>query len=127
MFNTSCLSNGLLSIKLQYYFNENKMNNNRNILQRFFYVPQGGILSPVLYNIYASGQPTSPHTLIIDYAGDKAIIISVNSDDVTASGNLQHHLFLTENWYLHKIEVFFTGCKVCITSRNKYRDYGKMY
>lgn len=61
-------------------------------------VPQGGILSPVLYNIYASDQPTSPNTLVADYADDKAII-SVNNDPVIASRHLQNHLSLMEEWY----------------------------
>jgi hypothetical protein len=61
-------------------------------------VPQGGILSPVLYNIYASDQPTSPNTLVADYADDKAII-SVNNDPVIASHHLQNHLSLMEEWY----------------------------
>lgn len=33
-------------------------------------VPQGGILSPILYNIYASDQPTIPSTLIAEYVDD---------------------------------------------------------
>jgi hypothetical protein len=61
-------------------------------------VPQGGILSPVLYNIYASDQPTSPNTLVADYADDKAII-SINNDPVIASHHLQNHLSLMEEWY----------------------------
>lgn len=61
-------------------------------------VPQGGILSPVLYNIYASDQPTSPNTLVADYADDKAII-SINNDPVIASHQLQNHLSLMEEWY----------------------------
>lgn len=50
-------------------------------------VPQGGILSPILYNIYASDQPTTPYTSVADYADDKAII-SINNDPLTASSNL---------------------------------------
>ncbi|KAF0757930.1 Uncharacterized protein FWK35_00037286 [Aphis craccivora] len=49
-----------------------------------------GILSPVLYNIYYSDKPTSPNTLVADYADDKAII-SKNHDPVIAS----HHLQIT--------------------------------
>jgi hypothetical protein len=61
-------------------------------------VPQGGILSPILYNIYASDQPTTPHTLTAEYADDKAII-SINADPLIASRNLQNHLHLMEKWY----------------------------
>jgi len=52
----------------------------------------------VLYKIYASDQPTSPNTLVADYADDKAII-SVNNDPVIASRLLQNHLSLMEEWY----------------------------
>jgi len=61
-------------------------------------VPQGGILSLVLYNIYAANQPTTPNTLVADYEDDKAII-SINSNPVIASFNLLSHLTLMEDWY----------------------------
>jgi len=50
-------------------------------------VPQGGILSPLLYNIYTADQPTTLNTLVADYADDKAII-SINSNPEIASHNL---------------------------------------
>ncbi|KAL4098126.1 hypothetical protein QTP88_022788 [Uroleucon formosanum] len=61
-------------------------------------VPQGGILSPILYNLYASDQPTSANTTVADYADDK-LIISINENPIVASLNLQHHLSLMEIWY----------------------------
>lgn len=61
-------------------------------------VPQGGILSPILYNIYASDQPTTPYTAIANYTDNKAII-SINNDPLTASSNLQNHLDYMENWF----------------------------
>ncbi|KAL4103330.1 hypothetical protein QTP88_018707 [Uroleucon formosanum] len=61
-------------------------------------VPQGGILSPVLYNIYASDQPITPHTQVADYADDK-VIISISPEPITASSHLQNHLTLMEDWY----------------------------
>jgi len=61
-------------------------------------VPQGGILSPILYNIYASDQPTTLHTSVADYADDK-VIISIDNDPLTASTNLQNHLVHMENWF----------------------------
>ncbi|KAL4097978.1 hypothetical protein QTP88_022656 [Uroleucon formosanum] len=54
-------------------------------------VPQGGILSPILYNIYASDQPNSPFTSVADYADDK-VLISINADSIIASENLQDHI-----------------------------------
>ena len=61
-------------------------------------VPQGGVRSPILYNLFASDQPTSPNTLVADYADDK-LIISTNENPVVASHNLQNHLSLMEIWY----------------------------
>ena len=61
-------------------------------------VPQGGILSPILYNIYASDQPNSPFTSVADYADDK-VLISINADPLIASENLQNHIYLMENWF----------------------------
>jgi len=63
-------------------------------------VPQCSILSPFLYNIYASDQPTSPNTTVADYADDKAIL-STHSDPLLAVQNLQSHLSLMEDWYTH--------------------------
>ncbi|VVC46558.1 Reverse transcriptase domain, partial [Cinara cedri] len=61
-------------------------------------VPQGGILSPLIYNIYAADQPTSPNTAVAEFADDKAII-SIHDNPHTASHNLQLHLDLMADWY----------------------------
>jgi len=61
-------------------------------------VPRGGILSPILFNIFVSDQTISPNTSIADYADDK-VIISINEDPFLASLHLQTHLGLMENWY----------------------------
>ncbi|VVC42096.1 Reverse transcriptase domain [Cinara cedri] len=61
-------------------------------------IPQGGILSPLLYNIYAADQPTSPNTAVAEFADDKAII-SIHDNPHTASHNLQLHLDLMADWY----------------------------
>jgi len=57
-----------------------------------------GILSPILYNIYAADQPTTINTTVAEFADDKAII-SMHEDSISASLNLQHHLNLMSNWY----------------------------
>jgi len=61
-------------------------------------VPQGGILSPILYNIFASDKPTTPNTSVADYADDKAII-SIDIDPLIASKNLQSYLNAMEKWF----------------------------
>lgn len=59
-------------------------------------VPQGGILFPILYNLYASDQPTSTNTIVADYADDN-LIISINENPIVASLYLQNHLSLMYN------------------------------
>jgi hypothetical protein len=59
--------------------------------------PQGGILSPSLFNIYIADQPTMQQTIVVDYAED--VIISINIDPITASSNLQIHLNYLSEWY----------------------------
>lgn len=61
-------------------------------------VPQGGILSPILFNIFVSDQPTLADTLVADYADDKAII-SMHENPDLASASLQLHLDLMTDWY----------------------------
>jgi len=61
-------------------------------------VPQGGILPPLLFNIYASDQPITQDTLVADFADDKAIM-AIHENHLIASANLQIHLDLISKWY----------------------------
>jgi len=61
-------------------------------------VPQGGILSLLLFHIYASDQPITQDTLVADYADNKAIIL-IHENHLIATANLQIRLDLISQWY----------------------------
>jgi hypothetical protein len=61
-------------------------------------IPQGGILSFLLFNIFVSDQPTFADTLVADYTDDKAII-SMHENPDLASNYLQLHLDQMTDWY----------------------------
>jgi len=60
-------------------------------------VLQSGILSPFLFNIYASDQPITQDTLVADFEDDK-VIIAIHENHLIASANLQIHLDLISQW-----------------------------
>lgn len=61
-------------------------------------VPQGAVTTPLLFNLFISGQPISNQTLVGDFADDKALIGS-SADPNLASLYIQNHLHLLETWY----------------------------
>ena len=60
-------------------------------------VPQGAILSPILYNIFTSDLPTRNDTLVATYADDTAIL-AVGDTPEAAAAIVQHHLLTLEGW-----------------------------
>lgn len=60
-------------------------------------VPQGSILGPVLYQIFAADIPTTDYTTTATYADDTALL-SAHSNPETASSQLQNHLTEVETW-----------------------------
>ena len=67
-------------------------------------VPQGTVISPILYNLYTSDMPLSPLAQTIAYAND--ILIYSNSFYAQAAKRkLTHHLtFLTPYFKLCKVD-----------------------
>lgn len=60
-------------------------------------VPQGGILSPILFIIYTADMPTHPATSLFGFADDTAILTS-SPNPFLASQAIQEHLGLLEPW-----------------------------
>jgi len=57
------------------------------------------ILSPLLFNIYTSDQPTSQNTNVVNYTNNKAII-SIDKNPLTTSANLLTHCNLMSMWHI---------------------------
>ena len=63
-------------------------------------VPQGSILSPLLFSVYTSDIPEHPSTILYSFADDTAILSS-HKNPTIASIALQNHLHVIEKWF-HK-------------------------
>ena len=61
-------------------------------------VPQGSVLSPLLWNIFVSDLPTSPRTELALYADDTAILASSRNAGII-SNRLQTAADSLEDWY----------------------------
>lgn len=60
-------------------------------------VPQGSVLSPLLFNLYVADIPTTDNTNTLMFADDTAIWSS-HHNPITAHKNLQTHLELIHTW-----------------------------
>jgi len=60
-------------------------------------VPQGAVLSPLLFNFYVSDFPQDPSITTISYADD-INILSSNPNTKLAIENLQNHIVKVEKW-----------------------------
>jgi hypothetical protein len=60
-------------------------------------VPQGAILSPLLYMIYTSDIPSTQNTIVASFADDTAILSSSLSS-IQSSQYIQYHLSILQTW-----------------------------
>jgi hypothetical protein len=60
-------------------------------------IPQGSILGPILYSVFAEDLPETEQTLRATYANVTAILAS-HQNPITASRKLQNHLNQFEKW-----------------------------
>ena len=83
-------------------------------------VPQGAILSPVLYSIFTSDLPSRDNTLIATYADDTAILAKGRTPE-SAAVLVQHHLFALEGWLRKwRIKINIDKCvQVTFTLRRR--------
>jgi len=77
-------------------------------------VSQGAISSSLLFNIYTTDQPSSPHTYVADYIDDKQLI-SIHKNHDTAFLQLQTHLDSLIPWY-NKWRTKLNESKSCHTT-----------
>jgi len=62
-------------------------------------VTQGGILFPIIFNIFASDQPAFGNNLVADYVDNNKVIIAIHNSPVIVLVNLQCHLNLMVDWF----------------------------
>jgi Reverse transcriptase (RNA-dependent DNA polymerase) len=74
-------------------------------------VPQGSILSPILYSVYTADLPSHPSTTLHTFADDTCIL-APHEDPDQASSLLQNHLHSLETWFRRwRIKINTAKCQ----------------
>lgn len=102
-----------------------------NVLSRFIWrgLPQGSVLSPILYNIYSSDLETSldSNTQVLQYADD-LLIYNTHKSIPSACSNLSSSLTLLKTWLdRNGLEVSPPKSSVVIFSRRRYPPIEPVY
>lgn len=85
-------------------------------------LPQGAVLSPILFNVMLYDMPKSEHVKILSYADD-ITIVSCGSNLVTVQENLQEYIDILLNWLnTWKLTINPSKCSLQVFTKKRNAD-----